>query len=75
MEIQDLINNFRENNGGQFTPSDKGLRVLDLQGKTFNIDKPIYIHKINNVIFSNFRIHVSEKFYKNSIDSQEIDKE
>lgn len=66
MELQDLINNFRENNGGQFTPSDKGFRVLDLGGKTFNIDQPIYIHKINNVIFSNFRIHVSEKFSKNS---------
>ena len=62
MNLQNIINQFRKNNGGPFTSSIKGLRVLDLQGKTFEISKPIYIHKVSNVIISNLRIKVSKDF-------------
>ena len=62
MELQKIINEFRKENGGPFTPGSDGFRVLDLKGQTFEINHPIYIHKINNVILSNFRINISEKF-------------
>ncbi len=66
MELQEIINKFRQNNGGAFTPSNEGFRVLDLKGQTFQINRPIYIHKMNNVIISNFRINISEKFTQES---------
>ena len=66
MELQKIINKFRNDNGGPFTPSREGFRVLDLKGKTFEVKHPIYIHKMNNVILSNFRINVSDEFIQNS---------
>ncbi len=66
MELQKIINKFRQDNGGQYTQSNDAFRVLDLKGQTFEINHPLYIHKMNNVIFSNFRIIVSDKFTQKS---------
>jgi len=66
LELQKIINKFRQNNGGQYTTSNEGFRVLDLKGQTFEINHPLYIHKMNNVILANIRIIASDKFKQKS---------